>query len=231
MNHKKYNGIGTLRESSLHAVLKQIYSNDGDIIEAEVGNFVVDVFDGTRIIEIQTSSFSSIKKKLSKLISKYEVKLVYPLANEKWIIHESIDGSKILSRRKSPKRMSYLNVFEELVSMPRLVAHSNFSLEVILVKEEEVRRKDGKGSWRRRGWSIIDHRLLKIVSKRVFKNPSDFVYFIPQALIEPFTTSDFAESVGCSRRIAQKAMYCMRKMGYLSVVGKKGKAFLHARED
>ena len=34
MSLKKSNGIGTLHESSLHAALKEIYSNEGDIIEA-----------------------------------------------------------------------------------------------------------------------------------------------------------------------------------------------------
>jgi hypothetical protein len=229
MNLNNGSKIGTLQESSLHAALKQIYCKPGDILEANVENFIVDVFKGNRIIEIQTGSFSSIKKKLTKLISKYEVKLVYPLAYKKWIIRENIDGSQIISKRKSPKQMSYLNLFEELVSIPRLLRHSNFSLEAILVKEEEIRRKDDMGSWRRKGWSIVDHRLLEIVGHRLFQNPSDFNEFIPKKLTEPFTTSEFAEAAGCSQRLAQKATYCMRKMGTLKVIGKRGNAFLHVR--
>lgn len=229
MSLKKSNGIGTLRESSLHAALKEIYSNEGDIIEANVENFVVDIFDGQRIIEIQTGSFSSIKKKLIKLIPKYVVHLVYPMACEKWIIRESLDGLQILGKRKSPRKLSYLNLFEELVSIPRLISHSNFSIEVLLIKEEEIRRKDGNGSWRRRGWSIIDHRLLDIVDQRIFKNPSDFLGFIPQTLTEPFTTAEFSEVACCSRRLASKAMYCMKKMGSLKVVGKRRNAFLYSR--
>ena len=229
MSPSNGNGIGTIQESSLHAALKQIYCNSGDILEAQVDRFIVDVLKKDKIVEIQTRSFSSIKEKLRTLIPKFEVLLVYPLANEKWIIRESIDGSRILSIRKSPKKMSYLNMFEELISIPRLIAHSNFSIEVILVKEEEIRRKDGKGSWRRRGWSIIDHRLREIVSRRIFKSPSDFRDFIPKTLSEPFTTSEFARASDCTRSLAQKAMYCMRKMGALNVVGKRRNAFLHAR--
>jgi hypothetical protein len=229
MNLNKFHKIGTLQESSLHAALKQVYSKPGDVLEAAVDNFIVDILIGNRIIEIQTGSFSSIKKKLKKLIPKYQVKVVYPLACEKWIIRESLNGSQVISRRKSPKKMSFLNVFEELVSIPRLVAHSNFSLEAVLTKEEEIRIKDGKGSWRRKGWSIVDHRLLEIVAHRLFENPSDFSYFIPRTLSEPFTTSGFAEAAGCSQRLAQKATYCMRKMGSLKVVGKRGNAFLHVR--
>ena len=115
------------------------------------------------------------------------------------------------------------------MSIPGLVAHPNFSIEVLLVKEEEIRRKDGNGSWRRKGWSVIDHRLLEIVDQRLFKSPSDFIDFIPQELTEPFTTSEFAEVVHCSRQLARKIMYCMRKMGSLKVVGKRGNAFLYQR--
>ena len=229
MNLINGNKIGIIQESSLHAALKQLYCDPGDILEAQVDKFIVDILKENLIVEIQTGSFASIKRKLAKLIPKYTVLLVYPLACEKRIIRESIDGSHILSTRKSPKTMSYLNMFEELISIPRLVCHSNFSIEVILVKEDEIRRKDGKGSWRRRGWSIVDHRLRELVSQRLFNNPSDFDYFIPKTLDEPFTTAEFAKAHGCSRRLAQKATYCLRKMGSLRVVGKKRNAFLHAK--
>ena len=229
MNQNNGNGIGTIQESSLHGALKQIYCDSDDILEANVDRFIVDVLKKDKIVEIQTGSFSSIKGKLKALIPKFEVLLVYPLPIEKRIIRESLDGSRIISIRKSPKKMSYLNMFEELVSIPRLIIHSNFSIEVVLVKEDEIRRKDGKGSWRRRGWSIIDHRLREVVSKRIFKSPSDFSDFIPKSLSEPFTTSEFARATDCTRNLAQKVMYCMRKMGALNVVGKRRNAFLHVR--
>ncbi|MGD2072910.1 MAG: hypothetical protein PVG65_05430, partial [Candidatus Thorarchaeota archaeon] len=104
-----------------------------------------------------------------------------------------------------------------------------FSIEVVLIREEEVRINDGKGSWRRRGWSIIDHKLLEIISRRCFTNAADFNELLPQKMTEPFTSSDFAKAVSCSRHLAQKAMYCLRKMGSLKVVGKKRNAFLHER--
>jgi hypothetical protein len=66
-------------------------------------------------------------------------------------------------RRKSPRRGKLEDLFLELVRIPHLINHPNLTLEVLLIREEEIRHADGKGSWRRRGVSIIDHRLLEII--------------------------------------------------------------------
>ncbi|MFX1482297.1 MAG: hypothetical protein ACFFCP_03820, partial [Promethearchaeota archaeon] len=137
--------IGTLQESSLHAKIKELYMSASAKSEVEVDGFIVDVVKDELLIEVQTSNFSKIKGKISSLLKSHEVRLVYPIPSEKWIVHQSPDCSTELSRRKSPKKMSYVNLFDELVSLPNLLAHSNFSLDVLLIKEEEIRCNDGKG--------------------------------------------------------------------------------------
>ncbi|MHA2085186.1 MAG: hypothetical protein ACXAEB_11270 [Candidatus Thorarchaeota archaeon] len=221
------NGIGVLGERSLHSELKEWYKEPGDKIEEPFEGFIIDIVRGNHLIEIQTRNFTAIKKKLRHLIRNHQVRLVYPIASEKWIVRESPDGASIVSRRRSPKKGNYENVFEELVRIPSLIAHRNFSLEVILIREEEIRRKDGRGSWRRRGWSNIDRRLLSVIDKRLFNSPKDFLSFIPESLEKPFTTTQLRESLGIPSRIAQKMTYCLRKMGTLEVAGKKGNAFLY----
>ena len=140
---------------------------------------------------------------------------------------ETVDGSRQLSRRSSPKRCGFEDVFDELVRIPNLVAHSNFSIEVLLIEEEEIRRQDGKGSWRRRGWSIVDRKLIEVLDRRVYEEPSDFLHFIPESLERPFTNSDLIEALGISRRLGQRLTYSLRKMNALKTVGKKGNALLH----
>ncbi|MHA2207216.1 MAG: hypothetical protein ACXADL_13145 [Candidatus Thorarchaeota archaeon] len=221
------NGIGTIQERSLHSGLKDWYRKPGDKIEEPFEGFIIDIIRGEMLIEIQTRNFTAIKKKLMKLIRNHRVRLVYPIASEKWIVRESLDGASIISRRRSPKKGNYENVFEELVRIPSLIAHRNFSLEVILIQEEEIRRKDGRGSWRRRGWSNIDRKLLSVIDKRLFNSPKDFLSFIPDSLEKPFTTTQLRESLGIPSRIAQKMTYCLRKMGTLEVAGKKGNAILY----
>ena len=220
-------GIGVLAESSLHAALKQWYSIPGDLLEVPVDGFVIDIVRGDLLIEIQTSNFSAIKQKLMTLVRSHPVRLVHPLAREKWIIRESLDGSVELGKRRSPKKMSLENLFEELVSLPELVAHQNFSLEILLTREEEIRRNDGKGSWRRKGWSIVDRRLVDVTNQYLFKKPEEFLLFIPDSLARPFTSTDLAKAISKPRWLVQKMTYCLRKMGALTVCGKRGRAFLH----
>jgi hypothetical protein len=218
--------IGTLQERSLHASLKDLYKNGDAKTEVPVDGYVVDVVKDDLLIEIQTRNFAAIKSKLRKLLKNNQVRLVYPLAKKKWIIKETPDGLNQLSRRSSPKRCRFEDVFDELVRIPTLVAHSNFSIEVLLIEEEEVRRQDGKGSWRRRGWSIVDRRLVEVLDRKLYEKPSDFIHFIPDSLEKPFRTSDLIEVLGISRRLGQRLTYCLRKMNALREVGKKGNALL-----
>lgn len=217
-------GIGTLSEWSLHSELKKTYLTKDSREEVEVDGYVVDVVRDGLLIEIQTGNFSSIGDKMRDLVKSHEVLLVYPIPVEKWIVRESLDGSVILSRRKSPKRMGPHNLFDELVYLPTLIHHQNFSLEVLLTQEEEIRRKDNKGSWKRKGWSIVERKLLAILGRRSYHGPNDLLHFIPDDLKAEFTNSELADATGYSRREAGKITYCLKRMGLLRIAGKRGRA-------
>ena len=221
--------IGTLQEWSLHADLKKFYQSEGAQLEVEVGGFIIDVVQNDLLIEIQTRSFRSIKNKLRKLMKEHRVRLVHPIAIKKTVIRESLDGETVIGRRQSPKKMGPQNIFEELVSIPSLIHHQNFSIEVLLIEEEEIRRQDGKGSWRRRGWSIADRRLVNVMGRRVYEKAEDFLHFIPDEVGESFTNTDLSQATGYSRKVAEKITYCLRKMGAIRLAGKQGRSNLYKR--
>jgi hypothetical protein len=220
--------IGTLGEKSLHAALKEWYFQPGDSMEEMVDGFHIDIVRYELLIEIQTTNFYSIKDKLNTLTEKHHVRLVFPIAQENWIVRLAEDGKTQLSRRKSPKKGNLFNLFEELVSIPSLIKNQNFSLEVLLIREEQIRRDDGLGSWRRKGWSIVDHRLLEVVNSNIFKKPSDFLMLIPPNLPDPFSTQELAEGINQPRWLTQKMAYCLRKMGTIEKVGKNGNSILYS---
>ena len=111
-----------MSEKPLHFAIKQWYSEPGDRFEVPVDGFVIDIVRGDLLIEVQTRSFNSIRQKLSILLERYPVRLVHPIAREKWLIKLSEDGKSRPSRRKSPKRGGWEHVFEELVSFPGFLA-------------------------------------------------------------------------------------------------------------
>ena len=142
---------------------------------------------------------------------------------EKWII-KIPEGDGKTQRRKSPKRGSVEEVFRELVSFPEMLAEPNFSLEVLLIQEEEVRRFDGRRRWRRRGWVTEERRLLGVVAQQRFETPANLWALMPSDLPPTFTTTDLARAMGKPRRLAQQAAYCLRKMGVITQVGKQGRS-------
>jgi len=221
--------ISTWNESSLHAALKEWVAQPGDQLEVAVDGFIVDIVRGDLLIEIQTGNFASIKDKLIALVERHPVRLVYPVAEQKWIVKLSARGQGSHSRRKSPKRGTFHDIFGELVSFPSLMAHDRFSLDVLLIHEEELRRYDGRRGWRRRGWVTHERRLLEVIARRQFATPADLAELVPASLAEPFTTSDLAAAIGRPRRLAQRTAYCLREMGAIQAVGKEGNAFLYAR--
>ena len=224
-------GIGLLRETSLHAALKNWYAQDGDRLEVLVDGYVIDIVREGLLIEIQTRGFSSLKAKLVRLTKNYSVRLVYPIAQEKWVVRVSLDKQTRLARRRSPKRGRLEHLFKELVRFPALVKEPNFSIEVLLTQEEEIWRDDGKGSWRRKGWSIADRRLLDVVGSIVLKGPQDFHALLPPGLPQLFTTYDLAQTLPLPRSLAQKMVYCLKEMDVLKVVGKQGRGWLYTPLD
>ena len=223
------NKIGSLNEKPLHAALKRWYAQPGDQSEVVVDRFVIDIVRRDLLVEIQSRNFSSMKRKLVALTGNHAVRLVHPIAREKWIVKLSEDGRSQLSRRKSPKRGIWAGVFAELVSFPTLLADTSFSLEVLLIQEEEVWRRDPTRGWRRRGWVIHERRLLQGVDRRLFETPADMAALIPAELPEPFTTADLAAAIAQRRRLAQRMAYCLREMGVITQVGKQGRAILYTR--
>ncbi len=219
-------GIGQLKERSLHAAIKEWYSRPADRVEEKVGQYIVDIARDDLLLEIQTGSFSKLKKKLAHLLLEHRVRLVYPLPRLRWIVKVARRGGKQLSRRKSPRRGKLTDIFDELVSIPELIANENFSLDVLITEEEEVRCDDGKGSWWRKRTSIRDRRLLNIEEKVELHRPEDFLRFLPAALPCPFTNRQLAAKARIRIHLVRKMTYCMRKMGAIKQVGKRGNELL-----
>jgi len=219
-------GIGLLNEKALHASLKQWYARPGDRFEVPVDGFVIDIVRDDLLIEIQTSNFFAIKSKLTKLARTHQVRLIYPIVQEKWIVGLANDTGRRATRRRSPKRGRLEDLFWELVSIPQLLSNPNFSLEVLLIRQEEVRRYERKRRWRRKGWVIEGRRLLEVLDQRSFGHSADWLGFLPDGL-ESFTTRDLAVGMNTRRELAQKMAYCLREAKMIELIGKRDRSNLY----
>ena len=220
------NEIGTLAEKSLHAGIKAWYGRSGDQFEVQLDGFVIDIVRGEQLIEIQTRHFGAMKRKLGRLLEHHPVLLLHPIAQEKWIVRETAVGTPI-SRRKSPKKGQVLDLFSELMRIPHLLPHPNLLVGALLTRQEEVWRDDGQGSWRRKGWSLHDHRLLEVVGLHTFATPADLLTLLPPGLPQPFTNRHLAQLAKIQPNLAQRITYTLSRCNVIEPVGKEGRANLY----
>lgn len=229
-NPEPFNGINTLNEKPLHAALKAWYAGPEDRLEAHVEGYIIDIVRGDLLVEIQTGGFTPLRRKLLRLTEQHPVRLVVPVAVEKWIVTPAVEEGGPPGRRKSPRRGRVEQVFRELVHLPALMMHDNFSLEILLIQEEEVRRPEGKKTRWKKGWVKEERRLLAVIERRLFESPDDLAGLLPPGLPDPFTTRDIARAARMPVRLAQQMVYCLRACGCIEQAGMTGRAYLYRRE-
>lgn len=214
--------IGTLREKPLHASLKRWYARAGDRVEVPVDGFVIDLVREDLLIEVQTSGFSSMKRKATSLLQLgHRLRIVHPIPVDKWIVKVDAEGA-VLSRRRSPRHGAPTDIFAELVSFPELLVHPNLEVDVLLTIEEEYRHLTPGRAWRRKGWAVAERRLIEVVDSLLITDSEDLTRLLPDGLPERFTTADLAAKLGRSRRAAQQMAYCLQRAGVIVAVGKNG---------
>ncbi|MCL1928449.1 MAG: FaeA/PapI family transcriptional regulator [Treponema sp.] len=217
--------IGTKNESSLHNSLKMYYAEPGNT-EATRAGYVCDAIGvNGEVIEIQTSHFNALKKKIPALAKSGKVRLIYPVIEKKTIELYDPKG-RLLSRRKSPKKGTIWDIFDELVYVPELLKLRKLTIEIIYVDAVERRCNDGKGSWRRKGVSIKDRSLENRREGITLKKKADWIkHFLP--LKNECSTKTLAEAANVSPEEARKTLYTLRKAGYLEKIRKQGRSWVY----
>ena len=222
-------GIGLLRERHLHASLKRWYAEPGDLEEVTVDGYVVDLVRGDLLIEVQTRGFAGVKPKVKALLGRgHRLRLVHPIAVDRWIVNVE-PGGALLTRRLSPRHGALADIASELITFPELLAQPNFEVDVLLTDEGEYRHLVPGKCWRRKGWTVIERRLVEIRDRVVLAQPDDLVSLLPVGLAAQFTTADLAAALRRPRRVAQHVAYCLAKAGVIEAVGKRGHAIAYRR--
>jgi hypothetical protein len=209
-------------QTHLHEQLKWLYSDGGTFpTEVRIGGWYADVQRGPLLVEIQTTAFSSLKSKLQQLLPEVPIRLVTTIPAKKILVQHDRTGRRVICRRLSPRRGRLVEVFNELVFLSGLAAHPHFSLEVLLTEEEEHRRNDGQGAWRRSNrQSIQDRVLLKIQQRELFQAPCDFLRMLPANLPAVFDSHLLARELNIPPYLARRMTYFLRTVGLLLVLSR-----------
>jgi hypothetical protein len=218
---------GVRRESSLHRALKFRYAGQDGLVEACRGSYVCDgVNSAGEAIEVQTGSFGPLREKVPNICQTEKLTIVHPIIIRKFI--SSYDaGGNFLGQRKSPRRGSPWDLFRYLVYAPLLPKTPGLTILLALVDVEEKRVSDGKGSWRRKGVSIMDKAVLVQHGEIRLQTPHDWGFFLPFGCGETFTAKALASRTGIKPPLARKALYVLSRLGLAVRTGKEGKAYTY----
>mgnify|MGYP006876755022 FL=1 len=220
-------GIGTLSEKTVHAVLKNYYAPDTDMHEIPIENFVADIFTGTEIIEIQTRSFNVMRRKLETFLQFYPVTIVYPIPHEKWLSWIDEESGEASRKRKSPKRGNPYQAFTELYKIRPFLKNENLKFRFALIDMEEYRLLNGWSRDKKKGSERYDRIPTRFAEEVCIERREDYMQLIPFDLPEPFTTKDFGKSAKIPAKLAGTVLLILNDLKIVERVGKQGNSYLY----
>lgn len=221
------NGIGTLQEKTIHAILKDYYAPDKDMQEIPVNGYVADIFTGEEIIEIQTANFNKMRGKLDSFLPEYPVTIVYPIPHTKWLSWIDPESGECSALRKSPVKGNIYRAFYELYKIKSYLSHKNLRLCFPLLDIEEYRLLNGWSRDRKRGSCRYDRIPVSMVEEIRFDRVEDYMQLIPYGLEEPFTVPEFARAVGIRKEEAGTVIHILNYLHLIRQCGKKGRAYTY----
>ncbi len=219
---KNNTSIGTLNESTVHAALKNYYEPHTENHEQTVGGFVADIVGENGVIEIQTTKFSGLAKKLPAFLSCARVKIVYPVYTTKTMVAMNLETGEVERRRKSPTHDAPSKAFRDLFPIAEFLSNPALSIEIVSLEIDEIRvpseqlGKDPRKNGRHAVYDRVPTKLLGIIE--IYK-PHDWVKMIPSIYEEEFSTIDVKKSIDSAHTSA--ALGVLTKAGIIERTGKK----------
>lgn len=223
------NGIGTLGEKTIHAVLKYYFEPNEEYHEIKENRFVADIATEDGIIEIQTGNFNLLRRKLESFLKEKKVTIVYPIPYVKWLKWIDETTGEVGKKRKSPKKGTPYRIFPELYKIKEYLKHPNLELCMILINMEEYRLLNGWSYDKKRGSSRYDRIPLELVDEVYVRNPGEYQKLIPEGLEEEFISKEYQRAAGLSLSAAQKALNVLHYVGAVERSGKRGNAYIYKR--
>lgn len=226
---REKNGIGTLGEKTLHAVLKNYFEPYGDNHEIKIGNYVADIVGENGVIEIQTRNFNKLLKKLESFLEFCDVTVVYPLPAIKYLRWLDTSTGELSERRRSPHKASAYECFTELYKIKYTLDNPRFHLCLCMLEVEDIRYLNGWSKDKKRGSSRCDRIPLDLMDEIHIDTVSDFKIFVPDTLPETFTSADYSICCKISRGLSQTALNILTYLEIVVRQGKQGRNIVYTR--
>lgn len=225
------NGIGTLKEKTVHSVLKYYYAPKTSYHEIKIGPYVADICVDGEIFEVQTRNFNTMRDKLSYFLSEHDVTIIYPVAHTKWLSWLDPETGELSPKRKSPKTGTIYNIIPELYRIKMFLSNPNLHFIISLIDVEETRYLNGWSKNKKRGSTRMDGIPVDIFNEVRINTMSDYYVFLPDTLPESFTSKELSKAAKIPQGRASTLLNILLETGVINRIGKKGKAYLYQKNN
>lgn len=206
-------GIGRLGEKITHAALKLYYDPDRSHHEKKFGGFVADILNERGVTEIQTGSFTPLKRKLKAFLPISPVTVVHPMPYQKNVIWIDENG-EFSKPHKSPKTPSVWGAFRQLVSILDYLSNESLTVEIVFLDVEEYRMLHPK--YGKRHSTRYERVPTAYRGKTVLKSAADYAALFPDSLPETFGSKEFSKVTHVSGMALSAALKVLLTLGVLS---------------
>lgn len=223
------NGIGTLREKTIHSVLKYYYAPDSAYHEIKIGQYVADICVDGEIFEVQTRNFNTMRAKLQYFLQEHEVTIIYPVAHTKWLSWLDMETGELTPKRKSPKTGTPYQIIPELYKIKMFIGNPKLHFIISLIDVEETRYLNGWSYDKKRGSSRMDGIPVGIYDEMRIDTISDYLKFLPDTLPEKFTSKDLSKAAKIPQKKAGTLLNVLLETGTIERIGKIGNSFMYIK--
>ena len=217
-------GVGTLGEKTLHAVLKRMIEPDLSRHEVKLGRYTADVLNEHGVFEVQTRNLHKLKPKLTALLPYWPVTVVVPVVETKWLLMMDPETGELKERRRSPKRGRAAAILPDLAYLKPLLKDPNLSFLLVRLEGEEL-RKPSHSRWR--PVTPLEFAPTRFLGTVCLKTPADYAALLPPDLVNEFTARELAKALGLPAGQGSAAANVLAFMGAIRQTGTKGRAYLY----
>lgn len=247
-----YKGIGTLGEKQMHAAIKRFICPDTSCHEVKIDGssgcisqskndedkqktrrFVADILTGNNIYEIQTGSFSPLKNKIQWIIDNttYNLTVIHPIAETKWISIINSKTREIESRKRSPQKGSIRDIASDLYFLTDFISSPRFSLVILIIEAEQYKKNLQSDKRKRPRYQKYEMIPISLIRAYIFKDRKDYRIFIPDDLPEKFTVRDYSKAAKIYGIDAYSIVKTLCSIGLLEPCGNIGRAAAYKIKD
>ena len=244
-DEEEYDGIGTLAEKQMHAAIKRFICPDESCHEVKIDGsrlcidqesgendkkkkrrFVADVLQGDTIFEIQTGPFAPLREKIQWILenTSYNIVVIHPIAEIKWLNYISAKTGEIEKRQRSPLKGKFTDVANDLYFIRDFIGNPRFSLVLLMVEAEQYKKNTVKDARRRPKYKKYELIPVSLLSAYVFRSVEDYRLFIPSGLPDPFCVKNYSALSGIRGIDAYSIVKTLIHIGLLEESGNLGRA-------